>query len=236
MTEFLITSKERSVMYQLLASFYLHTPNVPKIKLEYEMLLNAKEIFTEVNFDSLIEEAMFRLNKVNENADYIEQIKLQYYDHIFTQISPYYIPPYESSVIGAKKSKVTRKNKGGWDYNKAPGATLYNVELAYKTVGFAPSKLNVSEELKNTKKTDHLGFELAFMAFLNEQEEESEENINWYKLQTLFLNDHLNNFIKKYNEISLDKSKGFYSSLSNVTDSFIRWDLSLGERGEVIGR
>lgn len=87
----------------------------------------------------------------------------------------------------------------------------------------------MGEELRGTKKVDHLGFELAFMAFLNEQEEESEENINWYKLQTLFLNDHLLNFIQKYREISLDKSKGFYSNLSIVTESFIKWDLGLRE-------
>ena len=236
MTEYLITSKERSVMYQLLASFYLQTPTLEKIKLEYDMLLNAKEIFPEVNFDNLIEEAKERLQKINENADFIEQIKLEFYDHIFTQISGNYIPPYESSIIGAKKSqKVSRKNKGGWDYNKSPGATLYNVELAYKTVGFAPNKLNVSEELRGIK-IDHLGFELAFMAFFNEQEEESEENINWYKLQTHFLNDHLKNFVQKYSEISLDKSKGYYSNLSVATEDFINWDLSLRERGEIIER
>ena len=236
MTEYLITSKESSVMYQLLASFYLQTPTLERIKLEYDMLLYANEIFLDVNFDNLIEEAKERLQKINENADFIEQIKLEFYDHIFTQISSKYIPPYESSIIGARKSqKVSRKNKGGWDYNKSSGATLYNVELAYKTVGFAPNKLNVSEELRATK-SDHLGFELAFMAFLNEQEEESKENINWYKLQTLFLKDHLKSFIQKYSEISLDKSKGFYSSLSVVTKDFINWDLCSRERGEIIER
>ncbi len=236
MTKYLITSKERSVMYQLLASFYLQTPTLEKIKLEYDMLVNAKEIFPEVNFDNLIEETKERLEKLNDNADFIEQIKLEFYDHIFTQISSKYIPPYESSIIGAKKSqRVSKKNKGGWDYNKTSGATLYNVELAYKTVGFAPNNLNVSEELRGIK-IDHLGFELAFMAFLNEQEEESDENINWYKLQTLFLKDHLNNFVQKYSEISLDKSKGFYSNLSVATRDFINWDLCSGERGEIIGR
>ena len=236
MTEYLITSKERSVMYQLLASFYLQTPTLEKIKLEYDMLVNAKEIFPEVNFDNLIEETKERLEKLNDNADFIEQIKLEFYDHIFTQISSKYIPPYESSIIGAKKSqRVSKKNKGGWDYNKTSGATLYNVELAYKTVGFAPNNLNVSEELRGIK-IDHLGFELAFMAFLNEQEEESDENINWYKLQTLFLKDHLKNFVQKYSEISWDKSKGFYSNLSVAVKHFINWDLCSGERGEIIGR
>jgi len=235
MTEYLISSKERSVMYQLLASFFLQTPTASKIKLEYEMLLNAKEIFADVDFYNLIDEAKERIDKVNENADYIEEIKLQYYDHINIPISPYFIPPYESSIIGAKRSKkVSRKNKGGWDYNKASGAIAFNVELAYKTVGFAPSKLNVSDELRGTKKIDHLGFELAFMAFLNEQEEESDENINWYKLQTLFLNDHLLKFIQKYREISLEKSKGFYSNLFSVAESFVRWDLGLREFQEVM--
>lgn len=234
MTEYLITSEERSVMYQLLASFYLQTPTSEKIKLEYEMLVDAKEIFTDVNFDDLIEEAKDRFERINENADYIKEIQLEYYDHIFTPISPYFIPPYESSIIGARKSKkANKKSKGGWDYNTSSGSILLNVELAYQTVGFAPSKLNVGEELKKTKKIDHLGFELAFMAFLNEQEEESEENINWHRLQTLFLNDHLKNFIQKYKEISLEKSKRFYSNLSIVTESFIKWDLDSREVQEV---
>ena len=234
MTEYLITSKERSGMYQLLASFYLQKPTCEKIKLEYEMLLNAKEIFADIDFDNLIEVVKERLEKMNENAEYIKELELEYYDHIFTQISPYYIPPYESSVIGARKSaKISKRNKGGWAYNKSPGATLYNVELAYKTVGFAPSKLNMGEELRGTVKADHLGLELAFMAFLNEQEGQSEENINWYKLQTVFLKDHLLNFIQKYREISLEKSKGFYSNLSIATESFIKWDIDSREILEV---
>jgi TorA maturation chaperone TorD len=234
MTDNMIRAGERSVMYQLLASFYLQTPSVEKIKLELELLQDAKEIFTEVDFYELIEEAKDRYEQVYVNLDAIDLIKQEHYDYLSVPISPNFVPPYESSIVGAKKSKNTgKRNKGGWDYNKNSGVSTFNVELAYKTVGFNPSKLNISQDLKRTTRIDHIGFELAFMAFLNEGEEESDENVNWYKLQTQFLNDHLMDFTGKYSEILSERSNGFYSNLSKMTASFIRWDLDTRKIQEV---
>lgn len=229
----LITAMERSTMYQLLASFYLQTPSIEKIEFQLQLLKEAKEIFIDVDFHNLIDELEDRYKRVKVDKDAIEDIKQEHYDYLSVPISPYFVPPYESSIVGAKKSKSQgKRNRSGWDYNKTFGVTTFNVDLAYKTVGFNPMKLNVSDDLKGTR-VDHIGFELAFMAFLNEQEEESDRNINWYKLQTQFLEEHLIKFSDKYKEILSDKSNGFYSSLSKVLASFIRWDLDTRNTQEV---
>lgn len=234
MMEYSITSKERSAMYQLLASFFLQLPTIEKIQLDHEMLLGASEIFEDVNLEDLVLEAEKRLQAVSEDEKNIGRIQQEFHDHLNVPISAYYVPPCESSLEGAKKAeRKSKKNKDGWLYNKSSGATRLNVELAYKAVGFDHTGLNVCQELVGTKKTDHLGFELAFMAFLNEGEEDSQGNINWNKLQTRFLNDHLKGFSKKYREISLDKSNRFYQCVAEAVESLINWDLESREIQEV---
>lgn len=226
MTEISIYEEERSGMYQLLAACYLQTPSLENIKLVLELIEDAKDIFTEIDFLNLLTESKSRYELIKENPDAIEQLKQEHFDHTIIPVSPNFIPPYESSIKGATPAKagVGKKNKSGWNYNKSSGASTYNTELAYKTVGFNPDKLNVSVELKGSKKADHLGFELAFMAYLNNQQLQDESNTNWYKLQTQFLKEHLLNFSEKYREISAEKSNRFYKALSEVLENYIRWD------------
>lgn len=235
MTEFNITAEERSGMYQLLAACYLQTPTLENIKLVWELIENAKDIFTEINFSNLLSESKSRYDLIIENPDSIEVLKQEYFDHTIIPVSPNFIPPYESSIKGATPAKagVGKKNKLGWNYNKSSGSSTYNTELAYKTVGFNPNKLNVGVELNSSKKVDHLGFELAFMAYLNTQQLQGESNINWYKLQTQFLKEHLLDFTQKYREISAEKSNRFYRALAEVLESFIRWDNDLRKIQEV---
>lgn len=226
MTEFDITAEERSGMYQLLAACYLQTPNEENTKLILELIEGARDIFSEIDFSNLLEESKTRYELIKENPEAIEVLKQEYFDHTIIPVSPNFIPPYESSIKGATpaKDKGGKRNKSGWNYNKASGASAYNTELAYKTVGFNPDKLNHSNDLKTSKKPDHIGYELAFMAYLNSQQIHEEEDINWYKLQSQFLSEHLLDFSIKYSEISSEKANGFYKALSDVLISFIRWD------------
>lgn len=120
-----------------------------------------------------------------------------------------------------------RKDKGGWKYNQYPGELSYNVKMAYKSVGFNPMDMNIIWKLKHEKKMDHIGFELAFMAFLCISESEAKEEVKckWNRLQTQFLKKYLLEFVDIYWEISKEKAKPFYASLAEVLKDYINWDL-----------
>ncbi|MCQ4925660.1 molecular chaperone TorD family protein [Tissierella carlieri] len=236
-----VSAMDRGGLYELIASLYLQLPTIENVEQVSNALTNAKDIFHDIDFSKLIVEVKQRKEKLTKEPDYIEELEQEYYDHFLVPIANSYIPPYESFIRGAIKLAPGegRKNKGGWKYNRSTVLLDYNVNLAYDSVGFQPQNMNIIKELKHQNKMDHLGFELAFMAFLcnmesqelfnEEQESDSESNIKnsvkWYNLQTQFLKEHLLSFINTYYKISIEKSKPFYRSLSELLNNYIDWDL-----------
>lgn len=236
-----VSAMDRWGLYELIASLYLQLPTIENVNQILDALINAEDIFRDIDFSKLLIEVRRRKEKVEENQDCIEELKQEYYDHFLVPIASSYIPPYESFIKGAIKLAPGegRKNKGGWKYNRSAVLTDYNVKLAYDSVGFDPKNMNIMAELKHENKMDHLGFELAFMAFLcnaeyqtlfNEElgpnsESNTRISVKWYNLQTQFLKEHLLSFVDTYYRISMEKSTPFYRNLAEVLKDYINWDL-----------
>lgn len=229
MSTYNISKIDKAGLYEVLASSYIQLPTTDNIKQVYIALKEAEEVFKEIDLSKLIIEAKDRMDKIKDDPEKIKDLEQDYYDHFLVPITSYYIPPYESSLKGAIKVAPGqgRKNKGGWRYNQYPGELGYNVKMAYESVGFDPKDLNIIQELKHEKKMEHLGFELAFMAYLSISEYESEEEVayKWNGLQTQFLKEHLLEFVNNYWEISKEKAKPFYKALSEVIKDYVNWDL-----------
>ncbi len=234
-----VSAMDRGALYELIASLYLQLPTVENVDQVLEAFTKAEEVFEDIDFSKFIYEAKERKNKLAEDVEYIEDLKQEYYDHFVVPVTSSFIPPYESFIRGSIKLEPGegRKNKGGWQYNKSQNLIDYNVRLAYDSVGFNPENLNITAELPYANKRDHLGFELAFMAYLCEQEyqaflkEEIEgegqkrKSLKWYKLQTQFLKDHLLEFVETYAKISMEKAGPFYRALAQVLNDYINWDM-----------
>lgn len=224
-----VSTMDRAGLYEVLASSYIQLPTIDNIEKIYTALKNAEEVFKDIDLSRLIIEAENRKKKIQGNPEKVRDLEQDYYDHFLVPITSYYIPPYESSLKGAIKvvHEQRRKNKGGWKYNQYSGGLSYNVQLAYESVGFNPNDMNIISELKHEKKMEHIGFELAFMAFLCISESEAKEEIayKWNRLQTQFLREHLLEFVNTYWEVSKEKAKPFYSCLAEVLKDYINWDL-----------
>lgn len=233
-----VSAMDRGALYELIASLYLQLPTVENVGQVLEAFTNAEEVFEDIDFSKLIYEARERKEKLAEDTEYIEELKQEYYDHFVVPITSSFIPPYESFIKGATKLPPGkgRKNKGGWQYNTSQNLIDYNVRLAYNSVGFNPENLNITAELPYGNKRDHLGLELAFMAylchmeheaFLEEQTEEGHErkSLKWHKLQGQFLREHLLEFVETYTEIAMEKASPFYKALAEVLRDYVNWDL-----------
>lgn len=236
-----ITAIARAALYEVFASCYLQLPTIETIGKISELLKEASAIFPEIDFQDLIKEADTRQMMVKEDTSKIEALQQQYYDHFFVASAPCYIPPFESSVRGIKKEK-NKKGKLTWKYNSLWGNTTYDTAACYETVGFQPQKLNVYEALKKCKVPDHIGYELAFMAYLCDYEgketlkmqEALEEEITlleknakgWNSLQKQFLEGHLSQFIDSYYEVAEEKASPYYLALIKVVQTFIQRDLA----------
>lgn len=234
-----IQSLERRALYEIFASFYLQVPTVNTVQGIPSMLMEASKILPSIDFEPLIEEAQTRNKLVDEDHEYIKVLQQQYYDHFFIPSTKYYIPPYESAVLGAA-IKEGRKNTK-WKYGSLWSNSTYHVSQCYDSVGFNPWDLNIEEGLKQSKVPDHIGFQLAFMAYLSYKEticnelmlqdeavlEKEKANAQkWNRLGKQFLEEHLQKFVLSYYEIAKEKFNPFYLQVINIIKDYIKWDLA----------
>lgn len=220
-----IKSSEKAALYEMFASFFLQIPNKTNIEELPSVLEEVSEILPMIDFKSLIE-------PIKELKDF----KQDYYDHFFVPATKNYIPPYESALVEADIKEGSKKTK--WKYGSLWTKSTYHVSMCYESVGFNPFELEMEEGLKSSKVPDHIGFELAFMAYLSMKEaayeeialedrtEEDIENANrWNKLRKQFLQEHLQKFVSIYYKIAEGKFNPFYLQLLNILNSYIEWDL-----------
>lgn len=220
-----IGAQERATMYEIFSAQYLVVPSEEFMAKGLEAFNLSKDIF-DISFDSLIKEAKVRLD---EEVDKVEQ---DYFDHFLVPISKNYIPLRESHLTGARrlhKGEKIKNNRTGWKFSTDSSDLVYNLNLAYDSVGFKVESLKISKDLYFLNKIDYLGYELAFMAYLNLSEDQAKEEnkAGWRKLQKDFIKDHLLGFLEKYVEISEDRSNSYYKELGKTILDFVKWDLSL---------
>ena len=232
-----IQSNERTALYEIFASIYLQIPTVDTVQEIPSMLQEASKILPSINFEPLIKEAQGRNKLVDEDKENIKILQEQYYDHFFVPSTMHYIPPYESAVVEAVIKEGKKNIK--WKYGSLWSNSTYHVSQCYDSVGFNPWDLNIEEGLKQSRVPDHIGFQLAFMAYLchkeaicNESILENGTNIDketakkWNKLQMQFLEEHLQKFVLSYYEIAKEKFNPFYLQVMNVVNDYINLDLA----------
>lgn len=234
-----IQSFERAALYEIFASFYLQIPTIDTVQGIPSMLQEASKVLSSVDFEPLIEEAQGRNKLVDDDDKHIKFLQQQYYDHFFIPSTKNYIPPYESAVVEAV-IKEGRKNTK-WKYGSLWSNSTYHVSMCYDSVKFNPWDLNIEEGLKQSKVPDHIGFQLAFMAYLCHKEticnelalennpkveKEKEAAEKWNKLQKQFLEEHLQKFVLSYCEIAKEKCNPFYLQVINTVRDYIEWDLA----------
>lgn len=232
-----IQSFERAALYEMFASLYLQVPTIDTVQRIPEILKEAREILTSIDFEPLIEEAQKKDKLVDNEKNKI--LQQEYYDHLFIPSTNNYIPPYESAVIQATKEENRKKRK--WKYGSLWTNSTHHVSMCYDSVGFNPWDLNIEEGLKQSKIPDHIGFQLAFMAYLCHKEamcnelvlenesdanKEKEDAKKWSKLQKQFLEEHLEKFVISYYEIAKEKFNPFYLQVISTIKEYINWDLA----------
>lgn len=226
MNKIQIKSSEKAILYEMFASLFLQIPTKAKIEGLPSIFEEMSEILPMIDFKPW-----------EDSIKQLKDFKQEYYDHLFVPSTKNYIPPYESSVVDASIKSGDKKKK--WKYGSLWTKSTYHVSMCYESVGFNPFELEIEEGLKASKVPDHIGFELAFMAYLSMREasyeeiapddrtEEDIENMNkWSKLQEQFLREHLQKFVYSYYEIAKEKFNPFYLQLLNILNSYIEWDLT----------
>lgn len=148
----------------------------------------------------------------------------EYYDCFFVPKSGRYVPPYESALRQYKPQE--KKNKFAF---LDPNCSAHAAEC-YALAQFDPKKMNVFAPLKELDIYDHLGFELAFMAFLSKMEEkaafEKDKAIRekWHKYQELFLRCHLNSALGNFAQGLSDAQAPYYAQSALVMRHWVEHD------------
>lgn len=152
----------------------------------------------------------------------VDEIKQQYFDSFFVPMSASYTPPFESTLLGYAADKR---------FGSLCSPAMHEVMSLYMAVGFDPSQLDIFEPLREIAMPDHIGFELAFMAFLALQEEtahrrgDGEAAEKWAEWQRIFLVQHLSRWLPQLAAALADRQAGYYAAAAQYTADWVQVDL-----------
>jgi putative dimethyl sulfoxide reductase chaperone len=192
---------DRAKVYEFLAGIFLKEPNSEVFDL-------LKNWVTSMEEDT---ELSALLKRIKEKDPTLESLRQEYYDLFFVPVSGRYVPPFEAAIRGALREEGMKTKFGSFWGNE----TL-QISQTYEQLGFRPEKLDVFEPLKQMNMPDHIGFELSFMAYLCQVEEnfiknnQSAESVR--NLESTLLNKHLNRWLPLLIEdLKNVEFTGFYS-------------------------
>lgn len=211
--EFAKAGHQRASVYELLGSCFLQEPNGEIIRV-MEMLLSQVEGASQMDESSM-----------KEIMDTPETLRQTYYDRFFVPFSGKYVPPIESAIRGGDPTNP-KQAFGPLDV----GASL-RLRSWYEAVGFNPYDLTMYEPLRGLQFMDHIGFELAFMAYLCYAEDASwklkdeDKAGQWRKLQLQFLSEHLSKWCDRYAEELRQRGSDIYSKVTHICAQWIASDL-----------
>ena len=197
------TTTSRADRYGFLAALFLQEPKEQTLPKQLQAL-NIAEQYAPTSLTALVSD-----------------ISQEYFDCFFVPMSSKYTPPLESVFTG-----VSGQGRGPL----VGPATQETAEL-YEATGFNPSDLLVFAPLKEMALPDHVGFELAFMAYLCLQEEKSAERCdkaavkNWTEWQLHFLSEHLTCWLPKLAEALEKRQARFYAAAVSLSADWAEADL-----------
>ncbi|SDF42189.1 TorD/DmsD family molecular chaperone [Sporolituus thermophilus] len=219
----MLSAGERSAIYEIFASTYTKLPTVESLR---DFMIFTEEITKIIDSPiskRLAELAAERSAAAASSASALQALQQEYYDHFFVPCSGKYVPPFESAI----------------KYNTLWSEDAVHCAACYETLGFEPRSLEIFPPLKEVAVPDHIGFQLAFMAFLTKGESVAEaESEGWQGLQSQFLREHLLSWLPDY-AAALAKTGGeFYAALTALLAEFTSLDAgrmanSRRVRGEV---
>lgn len=204
-------TERRYKIYDLLSYAFINEPTD-------DLILALKELAN--LFEHLSGDDIDDLSSKN-----LEGYTQEFYDRLFVNSSPLYIPPFEAAI----KNRTIGKN-GKIKYGKLDSEETFHVKSCYLMVDYDPNSLNMFEPLRNSHFQDNIGFELGFMAFLVNNElislknKDEKNEKNWRNLQKDFLDRHLSAWICDYAKLTEEKGKGLYSVLSNMASEWVNLD------------
>ena len=210
-------AQSRGNIYTFLAGIFLQEPSVSQFPQYIEALQDLlKEVETyPVTFGAVIPE---------DNHEFAERLRQEYYDCFFVPMSGQYVPPYESALLNYRTGE--RKPFGTLNSMEAS-----HVAACYVAVDFHPQALNVFTPLKEIHLPDHVGFELAFMAMLCVAEqmawdkENQVEALKWQTFELQFLREHLNQWIENFARALQDHAPGYYAQAARAAEIWVASDL-----------
>lgn len=203
--------KNRIKIYKLLAYGYLNKPSQEFL----QSLDHTKPFFQE----------MINTKIPNYKEDDLENIAQEYYDRFFVPKSGIYVPPFESAIVNRTYDGLQVK------YGRLDSNETIHVKTCYEMVNFKPDKLKMFEPLRYISFPDHIAYELAFIAYLCEShyyalcKGEKENIFRWNNLQKQFLQEHLLKWIRDYSSLTKSIKEGFYSYLTEISASWVEFDL-----------
>lgn len=198
----------RAKGYEVLAEVFLKEPSPELIK--------GIQMWTEAAAAEELNLLKDILKNVHTYDPKLENLTQEYYDLFFVPVSGRFIPPFESTIRGAKREKGKKIKYGAhW------GTQAYRLADLYEKLGFNPGALAIFAPLKETKIPDHLGLELLFMAYLCRLEDRrtkaGQDITTVRQLQKTMINDHLLGWLPQFTEelVKLEVS-GFYSYFAQL--------------------
>ena len=197
------TTTSRADRYGFLAALFLQEPKEQTLPKQLQAL-NIAEQYAPTSLTALVSD-----------------ISQEYFDCFFVPMSSKYTPPLESVFTG-----VSGQGRGPL----VGPATQETAEL-YEATGFNPSDLLVFAPLKEMALPDHVGFELAFMAYLCLQEEKSAERCDmdavrrWTEWEFHFLSEHLTCWLPQLTEALEKRQARFYAAAASLSAGWAEADL-----------
>lgn len=205
----------RHYTYALFAGIFLKEPaadswfTIQDIFNEFSSYSGEKNVDGEPSSKELISEA---------------KLRQEYYDCFFVPISGKYIPPYESALRGYQniEKKLTFGNLGT--------DITAQVKKQYDFVGFDPLMLNAFPPLKNIQLADHIGYELAFMAYLCQCEKKAREanqqkkGDKWLEFQEDFIAKHILQWTPKLKAALNAIRDNIFKKTAWALDSWVSFD------------
>ena len=196
----------RSAIYEAFAAAYTTVPTSNSLAQLEELGGNLAEHFGQGSYSALA--ALSAKRRQNRLDASLEEITQEYYDLFFVPSSASYVPPFESAIV----SKVL------W------GRETVHCAECYKAVGFDPFGLDIFPPLKEQRVPDHIGLQLAFLAFLAKMGAECGGEagaVSWQKLELQFLQEHLMNWVPLYAKAVEKCGETFYMALTVALTDFL---------------
>ncbi|GAB6174233.1 molecular chaperone TorD family protein [Paradesulfitobacterium aromaticivorans] len=205
------TAGDRARAFEFLAGIFLKEPSMAAF--------NEVRIWAAEGKDP---EILSLLQEINNQDPGLTELTQEYYDLFFVPVSGRFVPPFEAAIVGAMRQEGRQTKFGAYW-----GEQTIKLASLYEQTRFHPGELEVFEPLRGLNLPDHIGFELAYMAYLIRLEGKQGANglsVKMIKkLEVQFLNEHLRVWLPLLVEdLRAVPQSGYYPYFAQLARDFCR--------------